>query len=65
MKFSGVKSMDAVSSKEFKQVLALIVSMLKCGKQDEITELLKAATESTEKREKLINIAKSVAINRS
>jgi len=57
--------MDAVSSKEFKQVLALIVSMLKCGKQDEITELLKAATESTEKREKLINIAKSVAINRS
>lgn len=51
--------MEAVSSKEFKQVLALIVSMLKDGKKDEVSELLKSATESAEKRKELISIAKS------
>ena len=54
--------MEAVSSKEFEQVLLFISSMIKQDKADELIELLKSATESSERRKDLIRLAQSLDV---
>ena len=60
-----MKIMEAVSSKEFSQVLALISSMIKDGKTEELIRLLNSATESSENRRELIQLARNSSCIRS